>query len=199
MPGGGFWPMVSSLRQALSARCAFRMLLHKPQAVPGNGERRFKNQHTTCQIQNRPAPPPRQLGLRAHQARNPTPPRPPARSATTAAQASPAENARPARPFRLLPPPPRPNTNPLRCPSSPHRPSTRTRSLHRPPWPRQLKSRPPRPTCRHRHQPRCRLRFRPRQSPKLPPRSVQSPASRSEFPSATRPGPSLPSRNRCRN
>jgi hypothetical protein len=42
LPEVGFWPMVRPLWQSLSARCAFRMPLPKPQAAPGNGERRFK-------------------------------------------------------------------------------------------------------------------------------------------------------------
>jgi hypothetical protein len=199
LPEVCFWPMVLSLGQALSARCAFRMPLHKPQAAPDDGERRFKNQHKTCQIQNRPAPLPRLSGLRAHQARHPTPPRSPARSATTAAPALPAANARPTRPPRLHPPRPRPNTDQPRCPSSPHRPNTRTRSLRRPPWSLQLKPRLSWPICQHRRRQPCRLRFPPLRWPKLPPRSVQSPANRCGFPMRHRFGPDLLSRNRCRS
>ena len=150
LPEVSFWPMVFSLWQALSARCAFRMSLHKPQAAPDNGERRFQNHHKTCQIKNRPAPKPRLLGLRAHQARPPHPPRSPVRSATTAAQAWRAANARPVRPRRLLPLLLRPNTNPRLCPSSPPRPNTRTHSHRR--HPRSLPWKPPRsrPTRRNR-------------------------------------------------
>jgi hypothetical protein len=194
-----FWLMVPPLRQALSARCAFRMLLHKPQAAPDNGERRLKNQHKTCQIQNRPAPQPRLLGLRAHQARHPTPPRSPLRSVTTAAPALPAANARSAHPSKLLPPLLRPNTNPRWCPSSPPRPNTRTRSLRRHPQPLQWKPRRPWPTCRHRRLPQCWLRFRSPRSPRLPLRSVRPSVSQSGFPMTSRFASSLLSRNRCRS